>query len=116
MPGPLGLAEIVTATRRNQLIGFGLAALAAILFSFKAILAKLLYRHQIDPITLMSLRLGFAAPVFAPVAALEASRARMRADKLTVREWRQVVLLGCLGYYLSSFLDFWGLQVHRRGA
>jgi drug/metabolite transporter (DMT)-like permease len=96
--------------RRNQLIGFAFAALAAILFSFKAILAKLLYRHQIDAITLMSLRLGFAAPVFLSVAAIESWRARARGDRLTPSEWRQIGVLGCLGYYLSSFLDFWGLQ------
>ncbi len=100
----------MTPTRRNQLIGFGMAALAAILFSFKAIVAKLLYRHQIDAITLMSLRLGFAAPVFLVIASLETWRARLRGDRLTRGEWRQIAVLGGLGYYLSSFLDFWGLQ------
>ena len=99
-----------TPTRRTELTGFALAALAAILFSAKAILAKFLYRHQIDPITLMTLRMGMALPVFAAVAGLETWRARLRGDRLSGREWRQIVLLGFFGYYVSSYLDFWGLQ------
>ncbi len=90
--------------------GYGLAALAAILFSFKAILAKLLYRWNIDPITLMSLRMGLAMPVFAAVAILETQRSRRRGDHLSARERWQILLLGLVGYYLSSYLDFWGLQ------
>jgi drug/metabolite transporter (DMT)-like permease len=93
--------------RRTGLI---LAAIAAVLFSAKAILAKFLYRHGIDAVTLIALRMLFALPVFAVVAALETWRARERGDRLTSRERWQIVLLGLLGYYLSSFLDFWGLQ------
>jgi drug/metabolite transporter (DMT)-like permease len=99
-----------THTRRTELTGFALAALAAILFSAKAILAKFLYRHQIDPITLMTLRMGMALPVFAAVAGIETWRARQRGDALTVREWWQIAFLGFVGYYVSSYLDFWGLQ------
>jgi drug/metabolite transporter (DMT)-like permease len=100
----------VSNTRRVEIAGFAIAALAAILFSAKAILAKLLYRYQIDPITLMTLRLGMAMPVFLAVAAIESWRARERGDHLNGREWRQILLLGFLGYYVSSYLDFWGLQ------
>jgi drug/metabolite transporter (DMT)-like permease len=90
--------------------GLLLAAIAAVLFSAKAILAKFLYRHGIDAVTLIALRMLFALPVFAFVAVLETWRARERGDSLTSRERWQIVLLGLLGYYLSSFLDFWGLQ------
>lgn len=96
--------------RRTELAGYALAATAAILFSAKAILAKFLYRHQIDPITLMALRMGLALPVFALVAGWESWRARARGDRLSGREWRQIGLLGLVGYYVSSYLDFWGLQ------
>jgi drug/metabolite transporter (DMT)-like permease len=94
-------------TRRTGLL---LAAIAAVLFSAKAILAKFLYRHGIDAVTLIALRMLFALPVFAFVAVLETWRARERGDSLTPRERWQIVLLGLLGYYISSFLDFWGLQ------
>jgi len=90
--------------------GLLLAAIAAVLFSAKAILAKFLYRYGIDAVTLIALRMLFALPVFAVVTALETWRARERGDRLTSRERWQIVLLGLLGYYLSSFLDFWGLQ------
>lgn len=96
-----------TEARRTGLI---LAAIAAVLFSAKAILAKLMYRHGIDAVTLIALRMLFALPVFAVVALIETWRARERGDRLTPRERWQIVLLGLLGYYLSSFLDFWGLQ------
>ena len=94
----------------NQRTGLLLAAVAAVLFSAKAILAKLLYRHGIDAVTLIALRMLFALPVFAAVAAFETWRARVRGDRLTSRERWLIVLLGLLGYYLSSFLDFWGLE------
>ncbi len=104
------LSNTNSTTRRIELTGFALAALAAILFSAKAILAKFLYRHQIDPITLMTLRMGLALPVFAAVALVESRRAHARGDSLDGREWRRILFLGFVGYYVSSYLDFWGLQ------
>ena len=100
----------LTPTRRTELTGYALAMSATILFSAKAILAKFLYRHDIDPITLMALRMGLALPVFAVIAAVETRRARARGDALTASDWRQIGLLGLVGYYVSSYLDFWGLQ------
>jgi len=87
-----------------------LAALAAVLFSAKAILAKLLYRHGLDAVTVLALRMLFSLPVFAAVAVLETARARERGTRLSARQVWLIVLLGLLGYYLSSFLDFLGLQ------
>lgn len=95
------------SVRRTGLL---LAAIAAVLFSAKAILAKLMYRYGIDAVTLIALRMLFALPIFATVALIETWRARARGDRLDARECWQIVLLGLLGYYLSSFLDFWGLQ------
>lgn len=93
--------------RRSGLL---LAAIAAVLFSAKAILAKLMYRHGIDAVTLIALRMLFALPVFATVALIETWRARERGDRLERGALWRIVLLGLLGYYLSSFLDFMGLQ------
>ncbi len=92
--------------------GLLIAALAAILFSFKAILAKLMYRAGADASAVMSLRMLFAGPVFIAIAAyyvLQAKRSRI-IQKLTIAERWQILLLGFLGYYLSSMLDFIGLQ------
>ena len=62
------------STRRGVfLAGLLLAASASVMFSAKAVVIKLAYRHGVDPLTLMTLRMLFAAPFFA-VALLWSSR------------------------------------------
>jgi len=78
----------------------------AIAFSGKAIIVKLAYRHGVDPVTLIMLRMLFALPIFL-IMAWWASRGK---PPLTRKDWLGVVGLGFTGYYLSSFLDFAGLQ------
>jgi drug/metabolite transporter (DMT)-like permease len=101
------------STARVPWAGLLIAALAAILFSFKAILAKLMYRAGADASAVMSLRMLFAGPVFMVIAAYYAYQAHMgggAVKMLNRAEHWQIVLLGFLGYYLSSMLDFMGLQ------
>ena len=78
----------------------------AIAFSGKAIIVKLAYRHGVDAVTLIMLRMLFALPLFVALA-WWGGRGK---PALTARDWRVVTLLGFSGYYLASFLDFWGLQ------
>ncbi len=96
--------------KSSRAIGFWLAAIAAVLFSFKAILAKLMYRYPIDASGIIALRMLFSGPVFAVIAAVETYRAKQRGDTLSWSDLALLTLLGFLGYYLSSFMDFWGLQ------
>jgi hypothetical protein len=49
-------------SRSVFLAGLGLAVTGSILFSAKAIVVKLAYRHGVDPATLIALRMVFAAP------------------------------------------------------
>ena len=86
--------------------GLALAVLGAVGFSGKAIIVKLAYRHGVDAVTRLMLRMAFALPLFVALA-WWAGRGR---PALTARDWRVVALLGFLGYYLASFLDFAGLQ------
>jgi drug/metabolite transporter (DMT)-like permease len=86
--------------------GLLLAAAGAVLFSGKAIVVKLAYRHPVDAETLLALRMLFALPFFA-VALAWAARG---APKLAGRDHARLVLVGLLGYYLASYLDFLGLQ------
>ncbi|MFM8739839.1 MAG: DMT family transporter [Cytophagales bacterium] len=89
--------------------GFLTAFFGAILFSTKAILVKLAYRDMgVDPVTLLALRMIFSLPIFLISAWLVSGRVENR--KFTNRQWISVAIIGCLGYYVSSFLDFWGLQ------
>jgi len=103
-------SSTTTSPHTRRLAGFALALAGAILFSAKAVIAKLTYRHGIDAVTLIALRMLFAMPVFAVVGGLQAAAA-WRGDiaRLSWRERGQIVGLGLLGYYLSSFLDFLGL-------
>jgi drug/metabolite transporter (DMT)-like permease len=95
------------APERSHLApGLLMAVLGAIAFSGKAIIVKLAYRHGVDAVTLIMLRMLFALPLFLAMA-WWASRGQ---PPLRGREWAGVVGLGVLGYYLSSFLDFAGLQ------
>jgi len=88
-------------------VGIALAVLAALGFSLKAIFVKLAYAAApVEPVTLLSLRMVFALPVFLWIG-LAASRS---APPLTRRDWGMLVGLGLLGYYGSSMLDFLGLQ------
>ena len=87
-----------------------LYAVAGVLgFSFKAILIKLAYAWApVDPVTLLTLRMLYSAPFFVAIAAWSA---RAGGGKpIAVRDWRLLLALGFVGYYLSSLLDFLGLQ------
>jgi drug/metabolite transporter (DMT)-like permease len=86
--------------------GLALAVLGAVAFSGKAIIVKLAYRHGVDPVTLLMLRMAFALPLFVALA-WWAGRGQ---PALSGRDWRVVGALGFSGYYLASFLDFAGLQ------
>ncbi len=86
--------------------GLALAVLGAVAFSGKAIIVKLAYRHGVDPVTLLILRMAFALPLFVALA-WWAGRGQ---PALSGRDWRVVGALGFSGYYLASFLDFAGLQ------
>ena len=86
--------------------GLLLAAAGSIAFSGKAIIVKLAYRHGVDGVTLLMYRMLFALPFF---LALAWWAGRGKAP-LTRRDCLGVVGLGFCGYYLSSYLDFLGLQ------
>jgi len=83
-----------------------MALAGSIAFSGKAIIVKLAYRFGVDAVTLIMLRMLFALPIFVAMA-WWAGRDK---PALSARDWRGVVGLGFTGYYLSSFLDFAGLQ------
>lgn len=99
--------------KQNYRLGFWLAIGAAFGFSAKAIFVKLAYLvpaasgglSPVDAVTLLALRMAFAAPAFG-IAAL---RTRSAAS-LSGRQWIALVVVGLAGYYGASILDFWGLM------
>jgi len=88
-------------------IGIVLATLAATGFASKAIFVKLAYQHGVDAITLLTLRLGYTLPILWLVWFFRRSGGQ---GALNWRDRGWLILLGLLGYYLSSLFDFLGLQ------
>ncbi len=93
-------------TNRQLLVGLVLAGTGALGFAGKAIIVKLAYRYDVDAVTLIMYRMLFAVPFFM-IMTWWAGRGK---PPLTRRDWLGVLGLGFCGYYLSSMLDFVGLQ------
>jgi drug/metabolite transporter (DMT)-like permease len=86
-----------------------LAVIGVLGFSFKAILVRLAYSiASIDAVTLLTLRMVYSAPFFA-LMAWWATR-RVGAAPVTRADWCRLAWLGFVGYYISSLLDFMGLE------
>jgi drug/metabolite transporter (DMT)-like permease len=93
--------------------GLMLAIAGSIAFSAKAIIVKLAYRYGVDAVTLLMYRMLFSLPLFLALAWWASYRqGGQAARRLTLkrRDWLGVIGLGFTGYYLASFLDFWGLH------
>jgi drug/metabolite transporter (DMT)-like permease len=94
--------------------GYLLAGFGSILFAMKGILIKLAYGTgnaiAVDAVTLLAIRMCFAMPVYVVIGALS-WRERMQGGRPlpTGRLTLFAALVGLLGYYLSSYLDFQGL-------
>lgn len=93
----------------KPLLGLLCALSGAIAFSGKAIIVKLLYRYPgTDAATLLALRMLVALPFFIGIAIMVQRRPKL-APLIAADIWK-IMLLGFLGYYLASYLDFLGLQ------
>jgi len=91
--------------------GLLLATLGAVAFSGKAIIVKLAYRHGVDAVTLIMLRMLFALPFFLVMTWWSGRPTdERRPPPITGGDWLGIAWLGLTGYYLASFLDFAGLQ------
>ena len=97
------------APRSYFIWGILICLAGAICFSTKAIFVKLAYRDTaIEAVPLLALRMIFALPFFVISAFISSSQSSN--IRFTPRQWLYVAVLGCLGYYVSSLLDFIGLQ------
>jgi drug/metabolite transporter (DMT)-like permease len=89
--------------------GILLSLAGSVCFSTKAILVKLAYRDiAIDAISLLALRMLFSLPFFIGSAYISSSRSTN--VRFSLSQWMWIAFIGCLGYYISSLLDFIGLQ------
>ena len=84
------------------------ATIGAALFSSKAIFIKLSYRYGVDAETAITLRMLFSLPFFVGIAWWGSRNSS--AEPLSKRQHQAIIVLGLLGYYLASYLDFLGLK------
>jgi drug/metabolite transporter (DMT)-like permease len=94
--------------RRTRLVGALLIAISAVAFSGKGVIVKLAFRYGVDATTLLTLRMVLSAPFFLVLAWWAGRGAAL--EPLSGADKRNIVILGLLGYYLSSYFDFLGLQ------
>jgi len=99
-------SALASVHKRELVLGIAFSLLAAIGFSIKSILVKLAYVYQVDAVTLLTLRMAFAAPFFVGVAVWAGARHHAALGK---KEWLILLLLG-LAYFLFNYLDFLGLH------
>ena len=96
--------------RNTYIAGILLGLSGAVLFSTRAILIKLAYAYQVDPVTFLTLRMVFSLPFFIVAAWWAQRSATARAAPLDHRDIWSVIGLGLLGYYFASYVDFVALQ------
>jgi len=93
---------------RHYLYGILMAGIGSILFSGKAILVKLAFEYGANAETLLALRMLMALPLFWGIFWWESHRKKM--IPITWADRTKLFFLGFLGYFLSSYIDFLGLQ------
>jgi drug/metabolite transporter (DMT)-like permease len=83
------------------------AMLGAVGFSIKAIFVKAAFRYGVDAETLLALRMLYSLPLFLLLGLM----AERSADSpIRAADWRALLVLGLVGYYIASYLDFLGLR------
>lgn len=93
---------------QRYLYGIVMAGIGSMLFSGKAVLVKLAFGYGANAETLLALRMLMALPLFWTVHWWEARRKPM--SPITWIDRAKIFFLGFLGYFLSSYIDFLGLQ------
>ena len=92
---------------QKQYLGVFLGVCSAACFSTKAIMVKIAYMYGADTVFILFLRLFFSLPLYIILAVIYSKNADM---KITRIQWIWIVLLGFIGYYISSLFDFMGLS------
>ncbi len=85
-----------------------LASLGAILFAAKAIVVKFSYQYGATADVVLTLRMVFSLPIF--WLAVWWNQRVASPEPLIKKDIIKVCAIGLLGYFLSSYLDFLGLN------
>jgi drug/metabolite transporter (DMT)-like permease len=90
----------------KQYLGVFLGICSAACFSTKAIMVKFAYMYGADTVFILFLRLFFSLPLYIILAYVYSRKA---SAPISRSQWIWIILLGFIGYYLSSLFDFIGL-------
>lgn len=96
----------MTTKQRSHILTYLIAAASSLFFCSKGVFVKSAYTHDVDTITILALRMAMAMPFFGLVAWITS----LGAERLDLVTWGKLAGLGFVGYYLSSFVNFSGLQ------
>lgn len=101
------MSDSKPALSQSHQFGVICVLLGTFFFACKGIFIKLAYAYGITAAPLLMLRMLFALPFYLAVAFWLHKQSRL---KLSKKDLLQILALGLVGYYVSSFLDFWGLE------
>lgn len=98
--------------KNANLIAAGFVFFGSITFSIKAVLVKLAYQYDVDTLSLLTLRMGFALPFFVAIAIYSTKKNSKLVTPVVLsnKDWGALAFLGIIGYFAASYLDFWGLK------
>lgn len=99
-------------THNPPLIGYIFGAGGAALFATKGIIIKLALIENVDAVTTLTWRMIIATPVFILIGWWGYQHQKSKNADFKIRPSHVVksALVGILGYYLASYLDFKGLE------
>ncbi len=112
MPEATAVAETEPETSVNYVrLGYLFALIGALLFSTKSIIIKLAYQDTIDAVTLLTLRMAVAVPVYLVIGGHALVERRRQGKPMPSRgQVIRAMLVGLLGYWFASYVDFFGLE------
>ena len=86
-----------------------MALSSIVLFSGKAVLIKLAYEYEISTVELMTLRMGFALPLYLIIGYFSWIKSANRVA-INKRQYLGIAAVGICGYYFASYLDLQSLR------
>lgn len=95
---------------KKVLLGVILSIIGATLFASKSIVVKLSFDENITVEELMLARYAICVPIYIVMAIFALKSRETSVDEISSRTFIYTIFLGVIGYWLSSYLDFLGLQ------
>jgi len=109
--GSVILTSSSPQTSATPWLGYGFAALGALLFAAKGIIIKLAFAEGVDTLTLLALRMGLSVPIYVVIGLLARSRrSRQDTPAVPLSAYLRVLGIGMIGYWFSAYADFKGLE------